>query len=117
MESRHPTSLRSYAGQASQTLGAAPLRAVTGFATTADLSAAGGIHKNLSPFRLRWDATPGQVGLRIFLAQERMFLSRRIYSIRLPPSLGSYGGTGRSEILFELSKIFRPPRRTPDANF
>jgi hypothetical protein len=51
-----------------------------------------GIHKNLSPF-----------GLRIFLAQERMFLSRRIYSIRL-----------RSEILFELSKIFR---NAPHANF
>jgi hypothetical protein len=52
----------------------------------------GGIHKNLSPF-----------GLRIFLAQERMFFSRRIYSIRL-----------RSEILFELSKIFR---NAPHANF
>jgi hypothetical protein len=74
----------------------------------------GGIHKNLSPFRLRWDATPGQVGLRIFLAQRRIFLSRRIYLIRLPPSLGSYGATGRSEILFELSKIFR---NAPYANF
>ncbi|MFA6294656.1 MAG: hypothetical protein WC637_22885, partial [Victivallales bacterium] len=69
----------------------------------ADLSAAGGIHKNLSPS-----------GLRIFLAQRRMFFSRRIYSIRLPPPLGSYGGTGRSEILFELSKIFRPPRSLSD---
>jgi len=43
-----------------------------------------GIHKNLLPF-----------GLRIFLAQRRMFFSRRIW-IRL-----------RSEILFELPKIFR----------
>jgi hypothetical protein len=50
-----------------------------------------GIHKNLSPF-----------GLRIFLAQRRMFLSRRIYSIRL-----------LAEILFELSKIFR---NAPHAN-
>jgi len=50
------------------------------------------IQENLSPF-----------GLRIFLAQERMFLSRRIYSIR-----------PRSEILFELSKIFR---NAPHANF
>ncbi len=41
-----------------------------------------GIHKNLSPF-----------GLRIFLAQEKMFFSWRIHGIRL-----------RSEILFELSK-------------
>ena len=57
------------------------------------------IHKNLSPFRLRWDATPGQVGLRFFLAQERMFLAQRIHWIRL-----------RSEILFELSKIFRRER-------
>jgi hypothetical protein len=54
------------------------------------------IHKNQSPF-----------GLRIFLAQRRIFFCRRISLIRLPPSLGSYGGTGRSEILFELSKIFR----------
>jgi hypothetical protein len=51
-----------------------------------------GIHKNLTP-----------LGLRIFLAQRRMFFCRRIYSIRL-----------RSEILFELSKIFR---NAPHANF
>jgi hypothetical protein len=50
------------------------------------------IHKNLSPF-----------GLRIFLAQRRMFLSRRI-ALDTPPS----------EILFELSKIFR---NAPHANF
>ncbi|HCE43296.1 MAG TPA: hypothetical protein DET40_07090 [Lentisphaeria bacterium] len=51
-----------------------------------------GIHKNQSPF-----------GLRIFLAQRRMFLSRRI-ALDTPPS----------EILFELSKIFR---NAPNANF
>ena len=51
-----------------------------------------GIHKNLSPF-----------GLRLFLAQERMFFSQRINWVRL-----------RSEILFELSKIFR---NEPYANF
>jgi len=51
-----------------------------------------GIHKNLSPF-----------GLRIFLAQERMFFYRRIAWIRL-----------RSEILLELSKIFH---NAPNANF
>jgi len=44
-----------------------------------------GIHKNLSPF-----------GLRIFLAQNKIFLLRRT-------SLG----TPQAEILFELSKIFR----------
>jgi hypothetical protein len=52
----------------------------------------GGIHKNLSPF-----------GLRIFLAQRRIFFCRRIAWIRL-----------RSEILFELSKIFR---NATNANF
>ncbi|HCE42442.1 MAG TPA: hypothetical protein DET40_02710 [Lentisphaeria bacterium] len=51
-----------------------------------------GIHKNLSPF-----------GLRIFLAQRRMFLSRRIAL-----------DTPLSEILFALSKIFR---NAPNANF
>ncbi|OGV40208.1 MAG: hypothetical protein A2X48_20635 [Lentisphaerae bacterium GWF2_49_21] len=51
-----------------------------------------GIHKNLSPF-----------GLRIFLAQRRMFLGRRIAL-----------DTPLSEILFELSKIFR---NAPNANF
>ena len=38
------------------------------FYDNAELVRLGGIHKNLSPF-----------GLRFFLAQERMFLSRRIH--------------------------------------
>jgi hypothetical protein len=60
------------------------------------------IHKNLSPFPLR-QGYGGHVGLRIFLAQERIFLFRRIYPIRL-----------LSEIPFELSKIFR---NAPNVNF
>ncbi|MCX6983305.1 MAG: hypothetical protein NT118_00950 [Lentisphaerae bacterium] len=44
-----------------------------------------GIHKDLSPF-----------GLRIFLAQRRIFFCRRIYSIRLPPSLGQLPPSLRS---------------------
>jgi len=51
-----------------------------------------GIHKNLLPF-----------GLRIFLAQRRMFLSRRIAL-----------DTPLSEIFFALSKIFR---NSPNVNF
>jgi hypothetical protein len=100
-----PLRPRATRGQEEQTPRAAPLRAVTGFATMAESiriclpsGFAGMLRRDKSGCGSFW------------LKKECSSLG---VSLDTPSSFaGKLRGTGRSEILFELSKISRPPRRT-----